>query len=309
MSDHPQEATTEPWMHWTQGIVLGDLTVHMVLSGQSQALREEHFVVITQTCDLVRAGRAWLQLVPVVTLQGVDARDAALLKRPRYLPLSYMGSDKFGDLDRVVTVQKEEAATGTVVNAGPSGAMAREVAQQLGRKFERFPLPDEVDKALSPMARYVSSKARKVDTPLGLMMDRIEDIRLEANWSSPPLSIKVLIVAREGELPKLSDDQISDSIDIEESLRQAGSAPVELPELADELARETPAPRRAAIWSLVAEAIAAKARAADSAGYVELVEGEAIGAETLTYARVVMTERIDLDVLCPDPRDDQDGDE
>lgn len=303
MPSQPNADNPPRWVAWTQGTVLQGVVAGIIVAGEICQVSEDRFVVLTQDCDIVRVERPWLQIAPVVDLHGNEGRQAALFKRPRYLPLPHLGQDKFGDLDRVITSAKSDLNDAEVVVQGPSGKAARVVAEQIGRKFERLPLPNEVDATLRPLAQYLSSKARLGDTPLGKMVARIDDVVLEAKWSSRPLDIKLVLILKEGELPPLSDDEIDESLDFEATLRDAdGRVVPDLQALAEKLAERTTAPIRLALWNLVAETIAEKSQPSLSEGHVNSVKGEAIGAESMTYARLAMTARIDLDVLCPDPR-------
>jgi hypothetical protein len=102
------------------------------------------FVVVTQTCDLVRscADRAFLEISPLVEVDAEMLAEIKRLKRPNYAYITGV-ADLFlvADLDRVMTVEKAVVAKWERIKGCPSDADTRALAEALSRKRSRFAFP------------------------------------------------------------------------------------------------------------------------------------------------------------------------
>ncbi|MGC4154821.1 MAG: hypothetical protein QM628_17350 [Propionicimonas sp.] len=270
-------------------------------------------VLLTQTCDAIRENRELVQVAPIVGLEPSAANEARLLKRPRYVELPNRESpDDFGDLDRIMTVTKEHLVRFTRVPASKSSGAARRLADQISRKWGRFPFPDEVDRVLKPMARNISKAARNEGSHLGAALRAVQEIRVEADWSATPLALQILFIVKPASLPTLAEDQMKKSVQLQLKLesevgRNTAEYARRLREGSDDPGQvddaRLAAEEKHAYWALLAASIADWCDVGAAAEHVSMVDAEAISTDVITYARILRSEKLDLDALCPDPRE------
>lgn len=112
-------------------------------------------LLVSQTCDLqahrTLAGRVIATVAPIVRLEGAEARDAERLTKPHFVPVPWLEPGAFADLDQATAVDRSTLATAGVI-ASPGEGDRRKLAYLLGRYLSRPALPDEVDRALVPIA-------------------------------------------------------------------------------------------------------------------------------------------------------------
>jgi hypothetical protein len=95
------------------------------------------FVVVTQTCDLVRscAERPFVEVAPLVAVDDQYLQDIHRLKRPRYAYIAGVAEfNLVADLDRVMTVEKAVVARWERISGCPSDADTRLLGEALARK-------------------------------------------------------------------------------------------------------------------------------------------------------------------------------
>lgn len=104
------------------------------------------FVVVTQTCDVVRAcdERPYVEVCPLVGVDEPRLREIERGRRPAYAYLPLLADRRLvADLDRVMTVEKPVVASWTRAPGWVTDAEARMFAQALARKRARFAFPDD----------------------------------------------------------------------------------------------------------------------------------------------------------------------
>jgi len=120
-------------------------------------------VLLTQTCDAVRAEKPTVALAPVVRLGGNAASEARDGKLLRYIDVPSAGSDAFADLTVIATIDKALFAAlprKAGVDQTDDDAV-RKFGRAVGRRFGRFPFPDEVVPWLRPLEVVMQSKHDK----------------------------------------------------------------------------------------------------------------------------------------------------
>lgn len=149
-------------------------------------LEPEHgFVVISQTCDVVRSVRK-RPMVSLALLETVD--DAKTYERVRrgYMPrlVAPPGlADRLlvANLDHLLCVEKGVLAVVPEerrVQGRGTDAERRGFAAGLARYFSRHPFPDDFNAAIAPVAEQIVAKHSK-DTDLGKLLRAIREVRVD----------------------------------------------------------------------------------------------------------------------------------
>jgi hypothetical protein len=224
-------------------------------------------VLLTQTCDAVREEKPTVALAPIARLDGSTASAARDGKLLRYIDVPSAGPDAFADLAVIATIDKALFATlprKAGVDQTDDDAV-RKFGRAVGRRFGRFPFPDEVVPWLRPLEVVMQSKHDK-NSPEGAAMRDVIELRVEAigGWRNPPYALTLCVIVKPGVVPSFPDDEQPPCPDDltawlrtdKGDLRQASSA------IANKLAMErTRSPSSASaywLWLSLAEAWAAR---------------------------------------------------
>ena len=186
---------------------------HLVVMDQRgrdhRVLTPHGAVVMSQTCDVVLEGRQMVQLAKLVQLSGEVAEQATDRRRPRDVAVPAAGEDLFADLDFVTSVHKDHLATLETPRRGlTTDDHVREYGRDVGRRYSRFPFPDEVVPWLQPLEDLVREKYAKPQSPLGRVLHEIVELRVEAEngWSNgAPYDLKLLMIVKKGVLPAFDE--------------------------------------------------------------------------------------------------------
>jgi hypothetical protein len=167
-------------------------------------------VVISQTCDVVRSveENPTIQVAAVVSLEGTTAAEARDQRRPRYVHIPALG-DFFADLQVVATIHKRillDAGSNSVTGCRDDDE-ARVFGAAVGRRFSRFPFPDEVADQIAGLTDSIKVKYSRPASPLGQVLRRVLEIRLQAStsWADPECEIQLVVVCQPGVLPTIDD--------------------------------------------------------------------------------------------------------
>lgn len=140
------------------------------------------FVVVTQTCDLVRscAKRPFLEISPLVEVNAELLEEIRRLKRPGYAYITGV-ADRFlvADLDRVMTVEKAVVATWQRIQGCQSDADTRDLGEALARKRSRFAFPKDFNKLANKLQERMKEKHEKA-SPEGEALRALAQIRVSA---------------------------------------------------------------------------------------------------------------------------------
>lgn len=162
--------------------------------------------IVSQTCDVRHTKVASVILGKVVTLDREQNREAFTGESSRFASLDDDG--RFIDLDTLQSVPKTTLSARTVTVGFPAKDSQRvsSLGSAIGRRFARFPLPDEVVPWLRPLRDVVMKKYRK-DSALGrVLRDAIYDIRISADqWAQPGRDLTIHLVLEPGVVPTTAD--------------------------------------------------------------------------------------------------------
>ena len=154
----------------------------------------ESLVVLSQTCDLVRAAKArpFVVAAPLVRLASKDAVAAARGRRPRYVAVPGIGADAFVDLDVVVTFEKAVLLRVTRGAGVRTDQERRRFGVGIARSFSRFAFPDDLTASVRPMIRHIrDTHGRNSDQ--GRAYELLEEVRVTAtpSWDADEVHVFV----------------------------------------------------------------------------------------------------------------------
>jgi len=212
----------------------------------------------------------------------------------------------FADLEFVATISKADLA-GLKRSAGVSSRREQRVfAQRIGRRFTRFPFPDEVQPWLRPLEELLEKKAGKTESPEGKVLQDVLEVRVESEhgWTEtePPYDLTVTF---------LLDNVLSaDYPDTPEQLRiwltgRDGSSRRGASEIAQKLLSTHDPDERTLLYDALAEAWADRCRAASKSSdpavstAVASIRVEVVPVSEYTLDRMYRSEQLDLDYLSP----------
>jgi hypothetical protein len=188
------ERTDEALAKWEQGDIAAPPSGASVTVPGSDSV--EHLAVLTQTCDIRRSvvERPFLSLAPIVQLDGANVALAARGRLPRFAPLLLDGETVFADLDRIVTVHKQDMVEWHRTPGVAGTEERRRFANNCGRKFARAALPNDLASALDKFRRRVIKKHGKSSRE-GAALDLLEDIRVTGtpSWDASEIDVFVLL--------------------------------------------------------------------------------------------------------------------
>lgn len=157
--------------------VTGDLTVL-----ESDV---EGFIVVTQTCDVVReaAKRPYVEVAPLVVVSEADLAAAKGLLRPNlaYIP-ALAGQRLVADLDRVMTIEKSVLVALPRQSGMTTDAEVRSFAQALARKRSRFAFPDAFVDLVRALQKRMVNRYGKMSEE-GFHVSALSEIRVTATPS------------------------------------------------------------------------------------------------------------------------------
>lgn len=263
--------------------------------------------VLSQQCDIIQTDRLTVQVAPIVPLTGGIAAEALIRRRPRFVPLPNAGDNLFVDLEIISTLHKNELVDLDHRPGVNSLAEARKFAQAIGRRFTRFPFPDELHTWLRSLEELLQSKASRPLTPEGVALSSVEEIRIEADngWEGgAPYNLTILVIVSHGTLSYATGEDVPSQPDaLGRWLRNSnGDLSKSAGEIAARLQRASASEERYYLWLALGEAWANRCRPSAAASDAERravnsVDGEVVSAEDLTIDRWWRSEALDLDHL------------
>jgi hypothetical protein len=159
----------------------------------------EGYVVLTQTCDLVRKckDRPFAEVCPLIRASTPEFYDQVRKsRRPSFAAVPGV-SDKqlIADLDRVMTLEKSLIARWTRVPGCASDTEAQDFARALRRRAARFAFPDDFEKAAGPLQDRIISKHDKQSAE-GAHLRALREIRVRASpsWDAPLVRVGYLFI-------------------------------------------------------------------------------------------------------------------
>ncbi|NMQ29139.1 hypothetical protein E4Q23_16055 [Candidatus Accumulibacter phosphatis] len=161
------------------------------------------FVVVTQTCDVVRscAERPFVEICPLVEVDDDRLREIQRGRRPAYAFVVLLSARRLvADLDRVMTVEKPLVATWERTPGWSTDAEARAFALALSRKRVRFAFPDDFTALARKLQSRMANKHEK-NTDEGHGLRALREIRVLASpsWDAPQVDIFFWFVRNESD--------------------------------------------------------------------------------------------------------------
>lgn len=222
--DEQAKTVDEKLRHWRQGDVslgpglefmhLADLsrphsqasmaaaaerTDEAPVDGAAPVLEEvEGFVMLSQTCDIVRLciERPFVEIAPLVRLDDEIVEQARRLKRPSlaYIP-AIARKGLVADLDRIMTVEKAVVAAWTRIMGWSTDAEGREFARTIARKRSRFAFPDDFIRAADQFRRRLTNKHGR-QSGEGEFLRALREIRVRAapSWNADDVKLTIWFI-------------------------------------------------------------------------------------------------------------------
>lgn len=162
------------------------------------------FVVLTQTCDIVRScnERPFLEVCPLVEVAADVLEDIRRARRPSYAFIPSLTSHRLvADLDRVMTVEKTVATQWARVPGWKADGELRDFGRALARKRIRFAFPDDFVALVRPLEKRLLGKHGK-NSPEGRALRDLREIRVAASpsWDETEVLVTIHFI-RSDEVP------------------------------------------------------------------------------------------------------------
>ena len=271
--------------------------------------RDDYLVVVSQTCDIVRAsweppdhgrGRPFVQVCPVVTLEGDEQSRAAKGWIPRYAHLPGLAPNAFADLDRCVTLEKTvlAAASGHSDGLGDEEAAAR-FAKAVAEFFGRFAFPEDVDRAFQKLRKRFRDK-HGGGSAEGTLMESVKEVRVKPipAWKPEPSEVELIFLVESSSLPSFHPGK--DAPDISSDLGVWAATPRSIAEIVARLSAAREPDERSYLWQMLATGWA---EWADGSGPVRIVGAEAVSAAEYPIQRMWGEPKLSFDHISSDSRD------
>lgn len=146
------------------------------------------FVLLTQTCDIVRASndRPYVEVCPLIRVEEDVYFDARRGRRPALAVVPYLEAQRLvADLDRVMTIEKPVVAKWPRTPGCTTDGEARTFAKSLARKRERFAFPTDFGEFAQNLVRRLTGKHEK-NSVEGRALRSLDEIRVRAvpSWAA-----------------------------------------------------------------------------------------------------------------------------
>lgn len=153
----------------------------------------EGFIVVTQTCDVVRScnERPFVELCPLVEVDVDRLREIQRGQRPAYAFVPMLSARRLvADLDRVITVEKPLLGRWERTPGWRTDAEARAFALALSRKRARFAFPDDFTELTRRLQSRLKGKHEK-NTVEGIGLRALREIRVHGSpsWDAPQVDV------------------------------------------------------------------------------------------------------------------------
>jgi hypothetical protein len=162
------------------------------------------FVVVTQTCDLLKAcaERPFVHLAALQQVADDFAKEVQKGMRPCFACVpALMDRRLVANLDLLMTVEKSvvaDVSKRSIIRGVRSDAEARQFAESVSRRFLRFAFPDDFVAAVRPIQKRIRDKHGRKSNE-GRSYSKLREIRVFATpaWDSPQPDITFLFIRNE----------------------------------------------------------------------------------------------------------------
>jgi hypothetical protein len=162
------------------------------------------FVVVTQTCDIVRSclSRPFIEVVPLVEVDKQQLPEIQKARRPQYAYIPGVAElNLVADLDRVMTVEKAVVAEWERQSGCRNDEEIRALGQALARKRVRFAFPDDFIKIVSKLQNRMKDKHNKSSNE-GNALRALREIRVRASpsWNAAEIELMFWFIRDEQQI-------------------------------------------------------------------------------------------------------------
>jgi hypothetical protein len=140
------------------------------------------FVVLTQTCDIVRAcqDRPYIELAPLREVSAEELGQVIRAERPALAYIPALADRRLvADLDRTMTIEKPMLASLARTRGVTTDPEMSTFQRALARKRQRFAFPTSFTVAIRDFQKRMINRAGK-DNPEGRHVDAVREIRVAA---------------------------------------------------------------------------------------------------------------------------------
>ncbi|MGA7088924.1 MAG: hypothetical protein WB116_11745 [Candidatus Dormiibacterota bacterium] len=237
--------------------------------------------------------------------------------------MTSLGRQAFADLDVIGTLDKAGLLTRCVKDGidHTDDRQVRKFGTLVGRRFSRFPFPDEIVPWLSPLADVIDSKASREASGESFAIKDIVEFRIESvsGWQAPPYNLRLVVIVKGDRIPAETGEDCP--AELESWLRNQGERVRQTPgDIANRLfghltplQQPPPTPVEAYyLWDALVEAWAwrckPKAKYASQPEVMDAVagreiQGQIVSDREFSLARYRRSEQLDVDYLSPSPPD------
>jgi hypothetical protein len=208
--------------HWFRTFSPGDYAPESAIACRDSSTlrctdeRVDGLVVLTQTCDIRKpsAKRPYVQVSPLVHLEGTDASFARKGRLLNFVPVPGLGDQFFADVDRIMTIGKSFLMVWNRTSGCRDDRERREFGRRVARVNQRFAFPDDLQASISEMVKLIKKRYPK-ESVEGKALESIEEIRVTAEPSWDSAEIKVFLtfaLTNEEVAPEITGEQWADLV-------------------------------------------------------------------------------------------------
>lgn len=151
------------------------------------------FVVVTQTCDVVRlcTERPFVEICPLIEVDADRLNSIKSGRLPTFAFLPQLADRRLvADLNRVMTIEKSVAASWERTPGWSTDEEGRRLQLALARKRSRFAFPDDFTSFAKRLQSRLSDKHTK-DSDEGRGLRALREIRVQVSpsWDANPIRL------------------------------------------------------------------------------------------------------------------------
>lgn len=161
------------------------------------------FVVLTQTCDIVRdcTRRPYVEIAPLVEIGDDMLDDIERARRPQYAYIRGVADRRLvADLDRVMTMEKSVLADWKRVPGCETDLQQRRLVEALKRKRSRFAFPDDFTELATKLQKRINNKHGRASVE-GNALRALREIRVAAapSWDTDAVELTFYFIRDSGQ--------------------------------------------------------------------------------------------------------------
>jgi hypothetical protein len=161
------------------------------------------FVVITQTCDLVRSceKRSFVEVCPLFQVDAITLKQIKKCQRPQFAYVPALEEHSLvADLDRIMTVEKTIVTQWTRKPGWTTDMELRHFVMALNRKRSRFAFPDPFNPINQKLADILKGRSGLNETAERAMQSLIQiRVRAAPEWSAENVHLTFWFIHDENE--------------------------------------------------------------------------------------------------------------